>query len=447
MNRKQGPPPISPEWWRCVERMLNEVTPKRFNKPSGSAERMKWFIDTYIVNNFHVFNKGELAEMWSSMAGVKPASSDFAHILSECVKKQVDALVPLFGLVVHYWPRALEAGSLAECCAPGCHEKRGDMPACEKHLCSLCGPLASEPEWQKRYYHICSTYHTSSYGVHIITLDPVIIDRLRNERARLCYQQSLDRWCYGVRRACLNCFQYVLPTPVDKHQTLTDGQKVCGSCWLYCQCRLCTNLISVDDGDRRADRVCGDTRCNTRWECKRCKCVRFYRTGSTASNSAVENAMCKTCQKEAYFCVLCQRTSNDLRDTMWCNSLVWKPSDSKPNLCMRCVPHVPKVKGIPFGGGRWVQLRAITLRLWWDRRALLAIHTQKRQENPVTLFQQQIAEGKMCPFARYLCQRDPDNWKVLANETAMWDSTYMLFIHLLRQPRDIFIKVLRLIVP
>jgi hypothetical protein len=151
---------------------------------------------------------------------------------------------------------------------------------------------------------------------------------------------------------------------------------------------------------------------------------------------------CKACQKEAYFCVQCGRTSNNLRDTMWCNNLVWKSSGSKPNLCMRCVPHVSKVKGIPHGGARWVQLRAIALRLWWDRRALLA---QFEQEPPVDLFKKAVASRHMCKFALFLCERDPNNWTLLASDAAMWDSTYMLFIHLLRQPRDIFIKVLRFI--
>jgi hypothetical protein len=87
-------------------------------------------------------------------------------------------------------------------------------------------------------------------------------------------------------------------------------------------------------------------------------------------------------------------------------------------------------------------LRAIALRLWWDRRALLA---QFERERPVELFKTVVASRQICKFALFLCERDPNNWTLLASDAAMWDSTYMLFIHLLRQPRDIFIKVLRLI--
>jgi hypothetical protein len=102
------------------------------------------------------------------------------------------------------------------------------------------------------------------------------------------------------------------------------------------------------------------------------------------------------------------------------------------------------VKGIPHGGGRWIQLRAIMLRLWWDRRTILSQFNKDMEERPDQLFKE-LTRGRMDAFSTFLCHHDPENWKVLSANPAMWDSTYMLFIHLLKCPKEIFIKMFCLI--
>lgn len=447
----RGAPPSSPAWWEKARQKLNKLIPENLRK--HPPEALRWFIDVRVLNNFHVFNKQEVAEMWAYGFSKLPLSErNWISLYEENIKTGEIHLLPLFGLILHYWPRAVEPASLDKCCVPGCETKRSEsIPACTKHLCPLCGPLATEKDWQKRYYHICATYSQKEYGVHIISLDPKVIENLRAERERNSFY-PLHFWCYGVRRECLNpmslpgCRKDSLPTHVDNTRKMTTTEKLCSFCDTQTRCRHCSSRVDFEDAARIKDHVCNSPDCNTRLECVRCHTVRFppTRSWNTKPIEPIDKVLCGTCQREAYFCLSCKRTSNDTKDVMWCNRLVWKPNGIKPEHCIRCLPSLKKVKGIPHGGGRWIQLRAIMLRLWWDRRAIWSQFDKDMKERPDQLFKE-LTHGRMDAFSTFLCHHDPENWKVLSANPAMWDSTYMLFIHLLKCPKEIFIKMLRLI--
>jgi hypothetical protein len=112
---------------------------------------------------------------------------------------------------------------------------------------------------------------------------------------------------------------------------------------------------------------------------------------------------------------------------------------------MRCVPKLKKIKGINFEVGRMIQLRVMMVHLWWDRKVVLSQFDENMQTRPMEMFQELITK-RMDMFSNFLCQREPGNWQVLFESQAMWDCTYMLFIRLLRQPRDIFKKILGFVV-
>jgi hypothetical protein len=456
---QKGLPPVDPKWWIQTQNKLLVILPTSMRTSPATA--LKWFIDTQVKGNHHIFSKDELAVNWlfsfcdEAKKHIKPGDeSNWTTLYEACLKAQDFPLVPLFGLVLHLWPRAVEPGSRTECCVPGCRQKRSTIssPACADHLCSMCGPLAAtEADWEKNYYHICSTYTAYSrdhHRVHIISLDERVIENLRSERARACYRPLKD-WCYGVRRTCPNplglaaCRQDALPSFIRDAPTM-DETKVCGQCWPHCRCKYCcTLLIDTTDAHRLASKVCNSSHCNTKLECRRCNRAAFVCRGTILND--IDESLCGPCQKESYFCMTCHRNSNDLRDMMWCNALVWKPSGLKPDYCIRCIPALKKIKGVPFGGGTWIQLRAMMVRLWWDRKAVLSQFDQNMQTRPMEMFQELITK-KMDMFSKYLCSREPGNWQVLFETQAMWDCTYMLFIRLLRQPRDIFKKILGFVV-
>jgi hypothetical protein len=80
------------------------------------------------------------------------------------------------------------------------------------------------------------------------------------------------------------------------------------------------------------------------------------------------------------------------------------------------------------------------MRLWWDRQSIISSFDDRLANEPTEFFKK-LVSSRMCHFASVLCQNDPNNWNVLMADAASWDCTYTLFVRLVKQPRDIFIKI------
>lgn len=428
--------------------ILRNIIPSNVIKYPDKA--LWYFIGSCILGNTHIRDPTGLAQSWLSGFDEqtlreipKEKTSDWKNIYMACRKTGYFAIIPLVLLIERSYPRALIPQEREQCCANYCHNKRqGEKPACESHLCTLCGWQSEAPGWQKYYYHVDGVHGFQLTAFHILSLDPAIMNGVRQERTRECFRPLAD-WCYGARRMCAapipsdGCLKESLPTPIQQGMVLSVRQSFCGPCWLYYQCTLCKNRATAfSDPDRLKSRVCDASYCNIKVNCRRCGKIRFARPDVYLR----DKLLCKDCQKEAYHCTVCHRTSNNLQDMMWAVKWVWHDQKHEPTLCVRCIPGMTKFPGIP--NGNWMQRRTMVLRIWWDRKAVLSHFEEQMQTRPLEFFKGLTKLGR---HALALCEHDPNNWLVLYRNPAMWDCTYFFFVQLLRHPRDIFVKILRLL--
>lgn len=458
MQRKEMMGWTEKQLWIRIQGEVFATVPAHLHKYPDKA--LFWFIQNCIIGNFHILDTERLADMW--LQGFPPETlnaipererTNWKSIYIACQKTNTFLLLPLYGWVQKYYPRALVLAERQQCCMDDCHKSRvaENVPACDEHLCPCCGSLTTEdPGWQKHYFHIRSKSH-----VHLMTRDALILEYVKMERERSCFVPS-SYWCWGRRRNCAApdpdpaCRGNVLPTHLANETILSPRSNMCGSCAQRHRCKSCCNtMCDFTDPARLEAKLCNRQDCNTRLSCRRCNVVWFSINHSRMYKQKIEKCdelLCHSCQMEAYICLTCNRTSNDLRDMMWSAQWLWRENDSKKHgtieYCIRCIPGMKKLPKIP--NCQLIQRRAMVLRLWWDRKAVLNHFDDQIKSRPMDFFKELVG-NKMGAFASYLCEHDAGNWTLLYQNRTMWDCTYVLFVCLLRQPRDIFIKVLRLL--
>lgn len=441
MIRHKG---FSKAWWSKKEEELHALVPGQMII-ENAAKALLWFVDEFMIDNPHIADPYDLTIAWLEYFPAPLLKIlDNAHICElkaicfECIKVKWIPLLPLFVLVDCYFPRALDRSQHSKCAfSPTCQLERKSKhsPCCSSHTCHICYALGDEPDWRNKYRRVDAPNVT-----HFVTHEPEIATKMRAESKRRCFNPP-DEWCNGVRRACSKCNVRVLPTAmfIDDSK-MSQEQTLCNSCWTSDLCAYCNGMArSTKDVHRNTARLCDSAVCNIQLKCKRCNDISHARTLLYRPPRTIgEELMCPTCQKEAYACSGCRRTSNSQNDMLWMARLVWKTET--PRFCMRCIPPLKKIPDIPNGGSKWIMIRAMTMRLWWDRQSIISSFDSSFANEPTEFFKK-LVSSRMCHFASVLCQKDPNNWNVLMADAASWDCTYMLFVRLLKQPRDIFIKI------
>lgn len=410
------------------------------------------FIDTYLVDNYHIDDPEELALKWVNVLSrhikVPDPQYDWKVIGRTMVKYGSTNIAIFRAFIQEKCPLAL-IKSKTKCCFSHCEAQRdGKSPACSVHMCPLCATLAGVPG---RRVHKMPSF------VHLVSKE--YSEMWIRQEGRRCFDMGYnnDSFCWGVMSPCGTtkgfysssdgCLgEACIPSVLDG-STLPEPLQICFKCREANFCLTQYNrskseeprhLFDWHDPERRSARVCNDPKCTRKNSCLKC--------GKSWFDSArsQEDLLCVDCNITTLCCRGCKRLSlHSKKDLFFAQSLVWKCgySDGWKEYCIFCiVTKAPKAF-------RSERTRALVLQWRFSYKREHAYLSHQWATRPLDWVRATFGR-KMSTSQQWLMDNHPPSgslWEFFFNNRECWDSTWFLLYRLAGLPKDLFIKIFLLL--
>lgn len=408
------------------------------------------FIDTYLVDNYHIDDPEELALKWANSKlphyVLVDQKHDWKSIGRAMVRHNFTVVSMLRAFIQEECPVAL-IKSKTECCLLNCGNQRdGKSPACSVHMCPLCATLAGVPGRRvlkmPPFAHLVSKEYSEMW--------------MRQERRRwFDMGYNNDFFCWGFMNACGTtkgfyfqsdgCLgEACIPSALDG-STLPEPLQICFKCR---EANFCTiqpilsiyeprHLFDWHDPERRSARVCNDLKCTRKNSCLKCGKSWFE------SAKSQEDLLCVECNITTLCCRGCKRLSlHSKKDLFFAQSWVWKSANSYEfNHCIFCMGSKTSI------GYRSLRTRALVLQWRFSYKREHAYLAHQWATRPLDWVRATFGR-KMSTSQQWLMDNHPPSgslWEFFFNNRECWDSTWFLLYRLAGLPKDLFIKIFLLL--
>lgn len=451
------------------------------------------FIRTHVTGNLHIIDHPGLAAAWvkhyvlplmppglltreSVEAGWTALAELCAVALPKIYQKQLRD--KLKALLEKNYPKALRDPTNALCVIYECTAKRAGPwgPACAEHTCAHCQRFIG-PDWRKTHALLVPGDIYKSYGLNVYahlvprtmleegTPQTAYFDRVMKQCQYIWETHNLymSSICPGDLQPCATVLDNgyyhspqcggaeCIPRVVGAEQW--DAFRFCAACWPLNECKFALSgrghLLDPTNPHRREALVCADEQCNLGKQCVACHKWWFVARYRSKGNWDTV-LLCPECQEERLCCPQCKRLSwKKVPGVFFAPRWIYphKPQTWNPTYleCILCLPTVERPLGKPRAEHKSEAICALLItwrirgkaeRTWFEE--------QLAQDARATLGE--LLKHDMTDRERALAARHPDFfWDAMVRDCTLWNSTWWLMYQTARLPKDLFLKVLRLV--
>lgn len=424
-------------------------------------EGLRAFARHFLLENPYIYDIQSLTRKW-----IDKLPADTQNRIPKAMREDLEAVInemerthcavpPLKTL----WTIANESSNyrafdrdIALCPVGHCLKKREHphWPACDMHMCPLCAAHA-EPGWRKRYRREEFAPHEL---VHLMVREEPEIYQVFAQQMRTPNPHVAGPRCPGVLSTCMaastttlyrksaDCWGSLMVTPVQQQQP-NKMAHFCAPCRELNTCETwkvfssndsnrLAHLLTVDHPARYKAGVCNDQTCAVLCECIARDCrVAFYVSPEYATRER-RLWLCRKCEKTRVACFACKRIGQHPDDMFFAPAWIKFPpfNISAQRYCVRCL----NTKDDRL---------MMRVYLWYWRL------TRRREERWLEELQvhdpHEWLRHMLPPEQCALVDAIPNGWALLQENECGWNTDFFLMLRLAQLPKDLWIKMWRLI--